>query len=103
MLFLLEMLPIMYVIYVLITYVSNWQVRSRWFLVLPAYSLAQTLVMPPLGFLRYLRISTRVFGGTGRYQFSAAPDWMAPRRDFSRVFAVLALTACWILTLRIAV
>ena len=93
----------MYVLYVVITYVSNWQVRSRWFLVLPAYSLAQTLVMPPLGLFRYLRMSIFVFGSTGRYAFKTAPDWMVPRRDFSRVFAVLALTACWILTLRIAV
>ncbi len=94
---------VMYVIYTGVTYVSSWQVRSRWFLVFPFYSFAQTLVFPLLGFLRYLRLSTCVFKGTGRYHFSAVPDWFQARRDFSRLAAVSALGSCLVLALYISV
>lgn len=102
-LLLIETFPIMYVIYAVVTYVSNWQVRSRWFLVFPFYSFAQTLVFPLLGFLRYLRMSIFVFKGTGRYRFSAVPDWFEARRDFSRLAAVSALGSSLVLAVYISV
>lgn len=42
-------MPLVIVSYVAVTAISNTQVLSPWMLVFPFYSLAQVLVMPPIG------------------------------------------------------
>ena len=61
-------LPLVLVAYVLVTFISNIQVRSRWMLVFPIYALAQSLVMPPLGVVRYVQLVRRN-GSLGRFRF----------------------------------
>ena len=58
----------LWVFYVVWTFVVNFQVRSRWMLLMPFYSLAQGLLMPPLGAVTYVRIARRR-GSLGRYRF----------------------------------
>jgi cellulose synthase/poly-beta-1,6-N-acetylglucosamine synthase-like glycosyltransferase len=61
-------LPLVLVVYVLVTFISNLQVRSRWMLVFPIYALAQSLVMPVLGVVRYAQLVRRN-GSLGRFRF----------------------------------
>ena len=61
-------LPVLLGIYVVVTFVSNVQVRSWWMLVFPAYALAQTLVMPAVGACTYVSLACRR-GRLGRYRF----------------------------------
>ena len=49
----------LWVFYVFWMFVANFQVRSRYMLLMPFYSLAQGLVMPALGALMYVRIARR--------------------------------------------
>jgi cellulose synthase/poly-beta-1,6-N-acetylglucosamine synthase-like glycosyltransferase len=65
---LLQTLPFVIASYIVVTVVANLQVRSPWMLVFPFYSLAQVLVMPPLGALSYLVAATRR-RRLGRYGF----------------------------------
>ena len=44
-----------YVLYAAMTYASNWQVRSRYMLLVPPYSLFQAMMMPPVGLVRWLQ------------------------------------------------
>jgi cellulose synthase/poly-beta-1,6-N-acetylglucosamine synthase-like glycosyltransferase len=62
-------LPVVIVVYILVTAVSNLQVLSPWMLVFPLYSLAQVLVMPPLGAVYYVVLARRR-GTLGRYGFA---------------------------------
>jgi len=64
----LATLPLVIVAYIIVTAVSNLQVLSPWMLVFPFYSLAQVLIMPPLGALHYFVIARRR-GRLGRYGF----------------------------------
>lgn len=43
----------MYLLYLAMTYASNWQVRSRYMLLVPPYSLFQAMMMPPVGLVRW--------------------------------------------------
>ncbi|MEW6583164.1 MAG: glycosyltransferase family 2 protein [Actinomycetota bacterium] len=62
-------LPTLTLVYVVLTLLANWPVRSRWMIVFPFYSLAQALVMPAVGFVHWVRVlaSTRAHG---RYRIS---------------------------------
>lgn len=44
---------LMYVLYTAMTFVGNWQVRSRYMMLVPPYSLFQALMMPPVGLIRW--------------------------------------------------
>jgi cellulose synthase/poly-beta-1,6-N-acetylglucosamine synthase-like glycosyltransferase len=60
-------LPLVLVVYIFVTFISNLQVRSRWMIVFPLYALAQSLVMPLLGALYYSVLAWRA-RSAGRYR-----------------------------------
>jgi hypothetical protein len=60
-------LPLLLATYVLVTVVSNLQVRSWWMLVFPVYALTQSMVLPVIGACQYVVLARRV--GLGRYRF----------------------------------
>jgi cellulose synthase/poly-beta-1,6-N-acetylglucosamine synthase-like glycosyltransferase len=70
-------LPFILLIYTGVCAASSWQVRSRWMIAFPYYSLFQVLVLPPLGLLFYLKLwwETRRLAPPGRYRigFRALP------------------------------
>jgi Glycosyl transferase family group 2 len=61
-------IPVVCAAYVLVTATSNLQVLSPWMIVFPFYALAQVLVMPPLGVLKYFELARRR-RRLGRYAF----------------------------------
>jgi hypothetical protein len=61
-------LPLLLITYVIVTFVSNFQVRSRWMLVFPIYALAQSMVMPVVGAVHYF-VLAREQKRLGRYRF----------------------------------
>ncbi len=61
-------LPLVLAVYVVVTFISNLQVRSWWMIVFPTYALAQSLVMPLLGACYYVVLARRN-GRLGRYRF----------------------------------
>jgi cellulose synthase/poly-beta-1,6-N-acetylglucosamine synthase-like glycosyltransferase len=61
------LLPVLLVSYTLVTAVCNLQVLSPWMLLFPFYAFAQTLVMPLLGLITYVKLARRQ--GLGRYRF----------------------------------
>ena len=61
-------LPLLLATYVVVTFVSNFQVRSRWMLVFPVYALVQGMVMPLLGAVNYMVLARRR-KRLGRYRF----------------------------------
>jgi hypothetical protein len=64
----LTFLGLVFLLYTVLTYVSNWQVRSAYMLLIPYYSLAQAMLMPPMGCLAFARYAiTR--RRLGRYAF----------------------------------
>jgi len=63
-----EYLPLLFVVYVFVTFVSNFQVRSRWMLVLPLYAMVQAVAMPLAGAVYYV-VLVRRRGWLGRYRF----------------------------------
>jgi hypothetical protein len=75
-------LPVVYVAYVFVTVTSNLQVASPWMILFPFYALAQVLVMPPLGALKYIELARRR-GRVGRYRFGFRRD--AVLRDARRI------------------
>jgi Glycosyl transferase family group 2 len=62
-----RLLPIIVVAYTGITLASNWSARSRWMILYPYYALVQSLVMPAIGTLEYVRIAMRR-RSLGRYR-----------------------------------
>jgi hypothetical protein len=48
--------------------ISNLQVASPWMLVFPLYALAQSMILPALGALRFLQLA-RDKKSIGRYRF----------------------------------
>ncbi len=58
----------LWIFYVIWTLAANFQVRSRYMLLMPFYALTQGLLMPPLGALTYVRVAHRR-GSLGRYRF----------------------------------
>lgn len=61
-------LPVVYAAYVFVTLTSNLQVASPWMLLFPFYALAQVLVMPPFGAVKYVELARRR-RCAGRYRF----------------------------------
>jgi cellulose synthase/poly-beta-1,6-N-acetylglucosamine synthase-like glycosyltransferase len=61
-------MPLVLAVYAFVTLITNLQVASPWMIVFPLYSLAQTLVLPPLGVIKYVQ-SARRAGRLGRYRF----------------------------------
>jgi hypothetical protein len=64
----LSSLPLVYCAYLFVTVTSNVQVASPWMIVFPFYALAQVLVMPPFGALKYFELAMRR-RRAGRYRF----------------------------------
>ena len=64
----LSSLPLVYCAYLFVTVTSNVQVASPWMIVFPFYALAQVLVMPPFGALKYFELARRR-RRAGRYRF----------------------------------
>jgi cellulose synthase/poly-beta-1,6-N-acetylglucosamine synthase-like glycosyltransferase len=61
-------MPLVLGVYAFVTFVTNLQVRSRWMLVFPVYSLLQGLVLPLLGAIHYVVLARRA-RSLGRYRF----------------------------------
>ncbi len=61
-------LPLVFLVYAFVTFISNIQVRSWWMIVFPVYALAQSLIMPPLGAVNYVVLARRK-GKAGRFRF----------------------------------
>ena len=70
-------MPLVIVSYVVVTAISNTQVLSPWMLVFPFYSLAQVLVMPPIGAAYYFVVAWRR-RRLGRYGFGFRRLRIAP-------------------------
>jgi hypothetical protein len=70
-------MPLVIVSYVVVTAISNVQVLSPWMLVFPFYSLAQVLVMPPIGAAYYFVVAWRR-RRLGRYGFGLRRLRIAP-------------------------
>jgi cellulose synthase/poly-beta-1,6-N-acetylglucosamine synthase-like glycosyltransferase len=64
----LSSLPLVYIAYLFATVTSNLQVVSPWMIVFPFYALAQVIVMPPFGVLKYFEVA-RAQRRLGRYGF----------------------------------
>ena len=75
-------LPVVYAAYVFVTATSNLQVLSPWMIVFPFYALAQVLVMPLLGVVKYFELARRR-RRLGRYRFAYRRDEVL--RDVWRV------------------
>jgi hypothetical protein len=65
---LLSSLPYLYCAYLFVTVTANLQVASPWMIVFPFYALAQVLVMPAFGALKYFELARRR-RRVGRYRF----------------------------------
>jgi cellulose synthase/poly-beta-1,6-N-acetylglucosamine synthase-like glycosyltransferase len=61
-------LILLWAFYVVATLVANWQVRSRYMLLVPLYALAQGSLMPFLGSITYVKLAFRR-RRLGRYRF----------------------------------
>ena len=88
-------LPFILLIYTGLCAASSWQVRSRWMIAFPYYSIFQVLVLPPLGLLFYLKLwwQTRSLAPPGRYRIGfRTQTWSLPAPDPApaRAFAALA-------------
>ena len=61
-------LAVLWAFYVAMTLASNFQVRSRWMLLMPLYALVQGMLLPALGVVCYFQLARRR-GSLGRYRF----------------------------------
>src|SRR5262249_12327647 len=52
-----ERMPMIVVIYTMVTIVANWQVRSAWMLIYPYYALMQVMLMPVCGIHYYFKLA----------------------------------------------
>ena len=59
---------LLFLFYVIVTAVANWQVRSWWMVLFPPYALVQALGMPTLGLYYWVRGAWRQ-RHSGRYRF----------------------------------
>jgi hypothetical protein len=60
-------LPLTLLLYAAIVFIANFKVRSRWMLVMPAYCLVQSLLMPTVGTVWYF-VCARRQRSIGRYR-----------------------------------
>ena len=61
------LLPMIIVVYTVVTCIANWQVRSRWMILYPYYALLQVLLLPLVGAAYYVYLALRTRRG-GRYR-----------------------------------
>jgi cellulose synthase/poly-beta-1,6-N-acetylglucosamine synthase-like glycosyltransferase len=73
-------LPTMLLAYVVITSVANYRVWSPWFLIFPAYSLMQAVVMPGVGVVEFARMALRL-RSSGRYVIRWRREHWTPGRS----------------------
>lgn len=77
-------LPLIILMYMTVTFIANWQVRSRWMVVFPFYALFQVIVMPVSGALFYLDLVRRR-RRTGRYRIGRTRqhvEWWPAEQTF---------------------
>jgi hypothetical protein len=65
-----QVVPLLILIYTALSVLSNWEVRSRWMILVPYYALFQALVVPAFGAVHYLMLwrGTRSWMPPGRYR-----------------------------------
>lgn len=74
----LAVLPLVIVVYTLVTVVTNWSVRSRWMIAYPYYALVQALALPLPGVIAYVRAARRK-GNLGRLRIGfRRVEWRPP-------------------------
>jgi hypothetical protein len=83
----LAFLLLLFGLYTLATFASNWQVRSRYMWLIPYYSLIQSLLFPPLGVFFYARYAYQQ-KKLGRYRFPyrrayPLPDMRLPTKEIA--------------------
>jgi hypothetical protein len=61
-----EFVPAVYFAYIAIIIIANWRVRSRYMLLFPFYSFFQSIILPPFGIYKYLKV-VRESNNWGRY------------------------------------
>ena len=71
-------LPLMILLYVVITSIANFQVWTKWFLIFPIYSLIQITVMPAVGTFVFIKTAIKNHS-TGRYLIGWRREkWVSP-------------------------
>jgi cellulose synthase/poly-beta-1,6-N-acetylglucosamine synthase-like glycosyltransferase len=83
-------LPLVLVVYVFVTFITNLQVRSWWMIIYPIYALTQSLVMPLIGAGYFVVLACRR-GRLGRYRFGyrrGTPPATLERLRLERIQAV---------------
>jgi Glycosyl transferase family group 2 len=65
-----RVLPFLILIYTALSFVANWEVRSRWMILVPYYALLQAIVVPVFGAVHYLLLwrQTGEWTPPGRYR-----------------------------------
>jgi cellulose synthase/poly-beta-1,6-N-acetylglucosamine synthase-like glycosyltransferase len=78
----LHNLPVILLLYTGISVVANWQVRSKWMILYPYYSLAHSTLLPLFGLAYYFRIAWKR-RTIGRYRFGPRrpPRWLRPEME----------------------
>jgi hypothetical protein len=51
-----QLIPLIALVYVAVTTLTNWPVRSRWFLVFPLYAMAQSAIFPVVGAWWFIKL-----------------------------------------------
>lgn len=98
-----QVIPVLILVYTLLTTLSNWPVRSRWLIAFPYYTLAQALIMPPIGALHYFVTRLR-WRRAGRYRitfFKARPG--SPVELRSHTLAARAVRLAWHVAFLVAI
>jgi cellulose synthase/poly-beta-1,6-N-acetylglucosamine synthase-like glycosyltransferase len=73
--------------YTVLLFVANWQVRSRWLLLMPYYSFFQSTLMTPVGLISYARHALRI-RSLGRYRLGYRRERIAAVLPASAIGAV---------------
>ena len=68
----MHVLPFLVLIYTALSFLANWEVGSRWMILVPYYALFQALVVPVFGAFYYLVLWHRTgsWAPPGRYRIS---------------------------------
>jgi hypothetical protein len=83
-------LPLVLAVYAFVTLISNLQVASPWMIVFPLYALAQSMVLPVLGALKFVQLA-RQRRSIGRYRFRyrrGIPSEILERARLDRIESV---------------
>ncbi len=76
------LLPLIIVFYIIVTFVANWRVRSKWMVIYPLYAFFQVMIGIWQGVWRYI-ITVRRTGNFGRIRIDRSPNCLRradPRR-----------------------